>query len=49
MHTVLGTPGYQAPEILLNKPYEGEKVDIFAAAVILFIMVSGHPPFSQAN
>lgn len=38
--TGLGTPNYMAPEILLKQPYEARPVDLFAAAVILFIMVA---------
>lgn len=38
-----------APEIHLGKPYTGEGVDIFAAAIILFIMVSQRPPFASAD
>ena len=37
-----------APEIP-TKNYEGKKVDIFAAGVILFIMYAGHPPFGKAS
>ena len=37
-----------APEIPL-KNYEGTKVDIFAAGVILFIMHAGVPPFDRAS
>ena len=40
MHTKLGTPNYMAPEIHMKQPYDGMKVDLFAAAIILFIMVS---------
>lgn len=36
-----------APEIYLMN-YSGTAVDIFAAGVVLFIMVSGHPPFQTA-
>ena len=43
----VGTPGYMAPEILTRKDYNGADVDLFAAAVILFIMVSGAPPFMK--
>jgi len=32
----------------MKKAYEGSKIDIFAAGVILFIMVAGHPPFNRA-
>ena len=45
----IGTPGYMAPEILGKQPYQGQIVDLFALGVILFILYSGHPPFSMAN
>lgn len=45
----IGTPGYMAPEIINKQPYQGQVVDLFALGVILFIMRSGHPPFSQAS
>ena len=32
-----------------NENYSGNAVDIFAAGIILFIMYTGHPPFSKAN
>jgi serine/threonine protein kinase len=35
-----GTESYMAPEINMNKVYQGTVVDIFAAAIILFIMVA---------
>lgn len=38
LNTQLGTFSYMAPEIHLGKPYEGEKVDLFAAAIILFVI-----------
>lgn len=47
--TRLGTEKYMAPELLYHKPYEGRKVDVFAAGVILFVLYSGHPPFNQAT
>lgn len=49
LHTTLGTLGYMAPEILLQVPYVGREIDLFAAAVILFVLVVGHPPFTQAS
>jgi len=47
--SVIGTPGYMAPEILDKHPYQGQVVDLFAVGVILFIMLTQHPPFSMAN
>lgn len=47
--TALGTSSYMAPEIHLQQPYQGSQVDLFASAVILFILVAGHPPFSEAS
>jgi serine/threonine protein kinase len=47
--TRLGTEKYMAPELLYHKAYEGRKVDVFAAGVILFVLYSGHPPFNQAT
>jgi calcium-dependent protein kinase len=43
----LGTPYYIAPEVL-NKKYN-EKCDIWSCGVILFIILSGVPPFNGAN
>lgn len=47
--TKLGTANYMAPEIHLRKPYQGRPVDIFAASIVLFIMLTGHQPFGQAD
>lgn len=38
-----------APEIVEQKAYKGEKVDIFSAGVILFILVTGNFPFKKAK
>lgn len=46
--TKLGTESYMAPEIHQKLPYQGQTVDLFATGIILFIMISGHPPFTQA-
>ena len=48
LHTHLGSEGYKAPEIYM-KSYIGWQTDVFAAGVILFIMLKGYPPFDSAN
>lgn len=47
--TQLGTASYMAPEIHLGKPYNGPSVDLFASAIILFVMLTQRPPFNSAN
>jgi len=49
LHTLLGTESYMAPEMFMRQPYSGPSVDLFACGVILFILVSQHPPFSKAQ
>lgn len=38
-----------APEIHAKTPYSGVVVDLFASAVILFIIFTGGPPFGKAD
>ncbi len=45
---VLGTPAYMAPEQLSGTPVDA-RADLFAAAVILFEMMSGVKPFRGAS
>jgi serine/threonine protein kinase len=45
----MGTPIYVAPEIIEGKEYSGEKVDVFASGVVLFIMLTGRYPFYAAT
>ena len=47
--TKRGTDGYMAPEIYKGITYSGQSVDLFATAIILFIMVAQHPPFGAAS
>lgn len=43
--TLVGTPAYLAPEVLMQQGYDGDKVDIFAAAVTIFLLKFGAYPF----
>eukprot|EP01006_Ploeotia_vitrea_P050491 TRINITY_DN67468_c6_g1_i1.p1 TRINITY_DN67468_c6_g1~~TRINITY_DN67468_c6_g1_i1.p1 ORF type:complete len:524 (+),score=299.66 TRINITY_DN67468_c6_g1_i1:46-1617(+) len=49
MQTQVGTPSYMAPEIFANQGYDPTKVDIWACGVILFIMLSGFPPYQRPD
>jgi len=49
LHTVLGTESYMAPEIFIDKNYNGSAVDLFASGIVLFIMIAGTPPFNKAD
>ncbi len=52
-HSGIGSQPYTAPEVCFNKElyngrgYRGEPADIWSCAVILFIMMTGTPPFRR--
>jgi eukaryotic-like serine/threonine-protein kinase len=43
--SALGTPGYMAPEQYLGEGID-ERVDVFAAGVLLWRMLAGRPPYT---
>ena len=47
---VCGKMNYMSPEIFANKkPFDGFSIDLWAAGVILYIMLTGFPPYDQAS
>ena len=45
----VGTKIFMAPEVLLNKPYNGFNADIFNLGEIMFSLVTGIPGFNSAK
>lgn len=41
----VGTPGYVAPEIILQPRHHGLPCDIWSLGVIVYILICGYPPF----
>ncbi|CAE7543877.1 PEPKR2 [Symbiodinium natans] len=44
----VGSPGYAAPEVLTGEPYS-EKIDVFAAGVVLYYCLSAVLPFADSS
>lgn len=49
MTSRVGTVGYMAPEIVERKGNYTEACDLWSAAVCLFVMIAGYPPYRRPN
>ena len=49
LKNTIGTPYYKAPEILENKEYDGDKIDIFSIGALLFVLMTKKFAFIEAR
>lgn len=45
----MGSKSYAAPEINVHKEYDGTRTDMFSAGVLLYVLVTGNFPFTEAK
>lgn len=44
-----GTPSYMAPEIVNKKEYRGDRADMWACGVVMYVMLTGYFPFKSQD
>jgi serine/threonine protein kinase len=49
LHSYKGTLGYMPPEQHAKKAYSGKQADLFALAIVLFMMITQCQPFDEAR
>lgn len=48
LFTRCGTPGFVAPEILQDKPYN-HKIDVYSLGIVMYMLCTGVQPFDGIN
>lgn len=48
MHSIVGSALYVAPEVINNNNYDS-KCDMWSLGILLYILLSGSPPFIGNN
>ena len=47
--TPCGSLFYVAPEVIANKPYDGQKADIWSLGIVTYSMATGRLPWTEVN